>query len=323
MAAKNPTGKAILQASLQLFRQDRQMIWLPVMATVTAVIAFGAVAGPLVLALGYTGYALVLAMACGSVVATAATVIFNVALVFAATDRIEGRTPSIASSMAQAWARRGVIFQWALLSAVVGTAIRLLEERLGLVGRLLGLAGGLAWVVATYLVIPVLAFENLGPIDAVKRSSSILKARFGTVARSGLRFGAIFLGLTIAAMLVLVAGVALIVGRDVHHRGTGGDRRVRGADRHRHVRAGGRDVHAHDPLPLRHRASDSRPGRRRRGRIPLLVTAGVSARPPAFAGALTRAADPNKVGVAEALGLAGDSDPPVTGRMDAGGGMDA
>jgi hypothetical protein len=214
MAAKNPTGKAILQASLHLFRQDRQMIWLPVMATVTAVIAFGAVAGPLVLVLGYTGYALVLAMACGSVVATAATVIFNVALVFAATDRIEGRTPTIASSMTQAWARRGVIFQWALLSAVVGTAIRLLEERLGLVGRLLGLAGGLAWVVATYLVIPVLAFENLGPIDAVKRSSSILKARFGTVARSGLRFGAIFLGFTIAAMLVLGAGVALIAGRD-------------------------------------------------------------------------------------------------------------
>lgn len=213
MAAKNPTGKAILQASLQLFRQDRQMIWLPVMATVTALVAFGVVTGPLVLVLGYTGYALILAIACGSVVATAATVIFNVALVFAANDRIEGRTPTIASSMAQAWERRGVIFEWALLSAVVGTAIRLLEQRLGLVGRILGFAGGLAWIVATYLVIPVLAFENVGPIDAVKRSSSILKARFGTVTRSGLRFGAIFLGLSIAAMLVVVFGVALIGAR--------------------------------------------------------------------------------------------------------------
>jgi hypothetical protein len=213
MAAKNPTGKAILQASLQLFRQDQQMIWLPVMATVSALVAFGVVTGPLVLVLGYTGYALIFAIACGSVVATAATVIFNVALVFAANDRIEGRTPTIASSMAQAWGRRGVIFEWALLSAVVGTAIRLLEERLGLVGRLLGFVGGLAWIVATYLVIPVLAFEDLGPIDAVKRSSAILKARFGTVTRSGLRFGAIFLGLSIAAMLVLVFGVALIAGR--------------------------------------------------------------------------------------------------------------
>ncbi len=212
MAATNPTGKAILRASLQLFRQDRQMIWLPVMATVTALVAFAVITGPLVLALGHTGYVLILAIACGSVVATAATVIFNVALVFAANDRIEGRTPTIGSSMAQAWGRRGVIFEWALLSAVVGAVIRLLEQRLGLVGRILGFAGGLAWVVATYLVVPVLAFEDLGPIDAVKRSSSILKARFGTVTRSGLRFGAIFVGLTIAAMVVLVTGVALAAG---------------------------------------------------------------------------------------------------------------
>ena len=49
MATKNPTGKAILQASLQLFRQDPQMIWLPVMATVTALFAFAIVTGPLVL----------------------------------------------------------------------------------------------------------------------------------------------------------------------------------------------------------------------------------------------------------------------------------
>ena len=63
--------------------------------------------------------------------ATASTVIFNVALVFAATDRIEGRTPTIGGSLARAWGRRSVIFEWALLSAVVGTAIRALEEQAG------------------------------------------------------------------------------------------------------------------------------------------------------------------------------------------------
>src|SRR5271156_5257141 len=100
MAASNPTGKAILRASLGLFRQDRQMIWLPVMATITAVVAFAIIAGPVALALGRNGIALLVALACGSVVATAATVIFNVALVFAATDRIEGRTPTIGGSLA-------------------------------------------------------------------------------------------------------------------------------------------------------------------------------------------------------------------------------
>jgi Family of unknown function (DUF6159) len=213
MAASNPTGGAILRASLQLFRQDKQMIWLPIMATITAVIAFGIIAGPVALALGHNGIAIIVALACGSLVATAATVIFNVALVFAATDRIEGRTPTIGGSLAQAWGRRNVIFSWAILSAVVGTAIRLLEQRLGLVGRLIGFAGGLAWAVATFLVIPVLAFENVGPLEAVKRSSSILKARFGTVARGGLRFGLLFLGLTLAAALVLVIGVVCITQR--------------------------------------------------------------------------------------------------------------
>jgi Family of unknown function (DUF6159) len=211
MATTNPTGKAILRASLALFRQDRQMIWLPIMATITAVIAFAIVAGPIGLALGHNGIGVILALICGSVVATAATVIFNVALVFAATDRIEGRTPTIGGSMAQAWGRRNVIFSWAILSAVVGTAIRLLEQRLGLVGRLIGIAGGLAWAVATFLVIPVLAFENVGPIEAIKRSSHILKARFGTIARGGLRFGLLFLGLSLAALAVLAIGVVAIV----------------------------------------------------------------------------------------------------------------
>lgn len=210
----NPTGKAILRASLALFRQDRQMIWLPVMATVTSLIVFALISLPLALVLGHSRFAILLAVACGTLLATAGTVIFNVALVFAATDRIEGRTPTIGRSLTLAWGRRSVIFRWAVLSAVVGTAIRLLEERLGVLGRVLGFVGGLAWVVATFLVVPVLAFEDVGPIEAVKRSSSILKARFGTIARGGLRFGLLFAGLSIAALVVLFAGVALAAARE-------------------------------------------------------------------------------------------------------------
>ena len=103
MAGSNPTGKAILRASLDLFRQDRQMIWLPVMATITAVIAFAIIAGPIGLAFGRNGIGIIIALACGSVVATAATVIFQVALVFAAPiGSRAGRPPS-----AGRWPRPG------------------------------------------------------------------------------------------------------------------------------------------------------------------------------------------------------------------------
>jgi hypothetical protein len=104
-----------------------------------------------------------------------------------------------------------VIAEWALLATVVGTAIRAVENRLGLVGRILGVAGGLAWAVATFLVVPVLAFEDVGPVEALKRSSSLLKARFGTVARSGLRFGLLFAGLSLAAVAVVALGVVVSV----------------------------------------------------------------------------------------------------------------
>jgi hypothetical protein len=65
MAGSNPTGKAILRSSLRLFRQDRQMIWLPVMATITGLIAFAIVAGPVALALGHNGIAFLVASRAG------------------------------------------------------------------------------------------------------------------------------------------------------------------------------------------------------------------------------------------------------------------
>lgn len=206
MAPRNPTGRAILQASLDLFRQDRQMIWLPVMAAATALVAFAAITAPVTLVVGHSAPVVLIAFACATFVASAATVIFNVALCFAAADRIEGRTPTVRGALSQAWGRKRVILEWAVLATVVGTAIRALEQRFGLVGRIIGLGAGLAWAVATFLVVPVLAFEDVGPIQAVKRSSAIFKARFGTVARGGLRFGLRFLGLSLVALAVMALG---------------------------------------------------------------------------------------------------------------------
>ena len=263
----NPNGKAVLRASLELFRQDRQMIWLPIMATVTAVIAFAVVTVPITLAVGRTGLAVILALACGSVVATSATVIFNVALVFAATDRIEGRTPTVRRSLAQAWQRKGVIFRWAVLSAIVGTAIRLLEQRLGLVGRLIGLAGGLAWVVATFLVIPVLAYEDVGPLEALKRSSSISQK----LLRHDRSRGA-------ALRVPFLRSLTQRGRRDCrrHHRhgrtrGRSGDRSGRRGGRaprrHFSVRGGSRDVYADHPVSLRDTSGHPRPRGRRLERV--------------------------------------------------------
>ncbi len=211
--AQNPTGKALLRASLDLFRKDPQMVWLPVFAAVAATIAFAAVATPIVASLGVHGLPLLLAFGAGGIASTSAALVFQVALVFAATDRIEGRTPTVRSALAQAWGRRVAILKWAVLSAAVGTVLRLVESRFGgLFGSVLRFTGALAWGVATFFVVPVLAFEDIGPVAAVARSSSLLKSRFGVVGRGGLRFGLLFGAWALAAGSVLLIGLALAPG---------------------------------------------------------------------------------------------------------------
>jgi hypothetical protein len=207
-----PTGKQLLRASLALFRQNRGMIWLPVLSGVASAVAFlaisGVVAAPLWEAYGASPLD-VLYLFPGMMASTFVGVYFNVALVFAANEQIEGRKITVGDALGMAWSRRRVVFSWALLSAVVGLVIQLVESRLGLFGRLLGILGGLAWAVATFLVVPVLAFEDVGPIEALKQSSHLIKTTFGTIARGALRFGMLFLGWILLAAAVIVAGVVV------------------------------------------------------------------------------------------------------------------
>jgi len=71
------------------------------------------------------------------------------------------------------------ILAWSLFAAAVGTFLSAIEQRLGWVGKFIIRFVGLAWAVATYFVVPVLAAEGTGPIEAVRRSVGLLKKNWG------------------------------------------------------------------------------------------------------------------------------------------------
>jgi hypothetical protein len=106
-------------------------------------------------------------------------IFFNTALVGAALDRLEGRDPTLRSALALAFRRIGPIFGYAIVSATVGVVLRFIGERLGFIGRLIEFGGGLAWTVMTFLVVPVLAAEGVGPVEAVERSTGLLRKTWG------------------------------------------------------------------------------------------------------------------------------------------------
>ncbi|MCU1600404.1 MAG: hypothetical protein JWO22_1113 [Frankiales bacterium] len=211
--AAAPTGKELLRSTWSLLRQDRELLWLPVLATISALVAAIVLFVPgfaLGYGLGNQDAGVVVGGALAAVASTAVAIYFQAALVIGANQRADGGDPTLRSVLAAAWALRVRILKWALLAATVGAVIRAAEQRLGLIGKLLGFLGGVAWAIATFLVVPVLVSEDLGPIDAVKRSSQVLKSTWGTSVRSTLRFGLIQLVALVPALVAVFAGAAVI-----------------------------------------------------------------------------------------------------------------
>jgi hypothetical protein len=133
------------------------------------------------------------------------TVIFfsNTALVGAAMIRLRGGDPTVNDGLRIASSRFGAILGYALISATVGMILRAIAQRGGL-GRLISGLFGLVWNVATFLVVPVLAIENVGPIDAVKRSVALLKQTWGEQIAGNLGLGTFFGLVTIGLILLAI-----------------------------------------------------------------------------------------------------------------------
>ncbi|HEY8715272.1 MAG TPA: DUF6159 family protein [Candidatus Acidoferrum sp.] len=133
---------------------------------------------------------------------------FNVALVSIASKILNGGTATLSDGLQAAWERKWGIFQWALLSATVGVFLRALEERLGFFGRLAVSLFGAAWSLASYFVVPVLAAEDVGPVEALYNSASLISKTWGEEVAGSFSFGLIFI-------LVGLPGLAipLVLGR--------------------------------------------------------------------------------------------------------------
>jgi len=131
---------------------------------------------------------------------------FNTALVGAALIRLDGGDPTLRDGFRIAFSHLPQIIVYALIAATVGMILRWISERAGIIGQIVAGIIGFAWSVATFLVVPVLVVEKVGPIAAIKRSASLLRQTWGEQLIGNFGLGIVF-GLLI--ILVLLAGGAL------------------------------------------------------------------------------------------------------------------
>jgi hypothetical protein len=131
-------------------------------------------------------------------------VFFNSALIRCAMIRFQGGDATLADGIGAAMTRLPQIAAWAFVSATVGLILKSIESRSEALGRFVTSIVGAGWAIATFFVVPVLVVEGVGPIEAIKRSCSILKRSWGEslVAQFG-----IGLCVTIATLLACIPGV--------------------------------------------------------------------------------------------------------------------
>lgn len=131
-------------------------------------------------------------------------IFFNSALIASVLKVMDGGQPTVGDGLRAAWARLPQIFGWALMASTIGFILRMIEQRVGFVGRIVVWFLGMAWSVTSFLVVPVLVAEGRGPLEAYRESVDLFKRSWGEQLIGNVSFGLIFF-LAFVPMAVLLA----------------------------------------------------------------------------------------------------------------------
>jgi hypothetical protein len=204
-------GWRLAKTSLGVVRSDPALVVLVVIGLVVAAL----VALPALLAAAFVSEGdepSVLAwilLGVGLYLGYAVTIFFGVAVVHAAGRVLDGEDATVGEAIGFAFRRLGPILGWALVGAVVQVLFALLRSRGGLAGAILAGVGAAAWGLVTFLAVPVIAFEGLGPFATLKRSASLFRERWGEQITGSIGIGLVFFLLSLPGILLAVIGFAV------------------------------------------------------------------------------------------------------------------
>jgi riboflavin transporter FmnP len=180
------TGWRLAKASWRVLVRDQSLLFFPVLSFLSGAVALGVFLVPGVMAgtRADSNGVVIFYGVIGAYAATFCSIYFNVALAGAAHRSMAGHDTTVRQGLAVANERKWVIASWALVQLIVGLALNALQSNddsivVRVVSRLVTALLGTAWGIATFLIVPVLAFEGLDPGAAFKRSLKLVRARWG------------------------------------------------------------------------------------------------------------------------------------------------
>jgi len=131
-------------------------------------------------------------------------VFFNMALIHCTRLYFKGEEATVDKGLRFSFSRIGAIFSWALFAGTVGAILKLIQEESGIIGKIITGIIGIVWSIATFFVVPVIAYENLGPIAAFKRSAQMMKQKWGESLGATFSFALIYIIAILLATVIFV-----------------------------------------------------------------------------------------------------------------------
>lgn len=205
-------GIELVKASFGVLRADKELLIFPVISGIALFLVSIGFLIPMFVAgiidrdgIGPVGYIVLFFY---YLVTYTIGIFASTAVVGAAMMRLKGQDPTVQDGINIAKSHFADILGYAAISAVVGMILRAIEERSGLIGDIVVGIIGAVWSIATFLVVPVMIVEGLGPVEAIKRSASLLKQTWGEQIVGNFSIGIVFM---LLFMTVLIPGIILLM----------------------------------------------------------------------------------------------------------------
>ncbi|MFQ5558202.1 MAG: DUF6159 family protein [Acidimicrobiales bacterium] len=212
----------LAKTSWAVLKKDRELLWFPVLSFLASIVVIVVIASPVIAMIDTTttaggeettvSPAVAVLGVLGALALSVVSVFFNGALVAGAHERLRGGDPTVRSALSRAFSRIPGLVPWALLTATVGLILQALRERAGGLARFVVSLVGTAWDVATFLVVPAVIVDELGAVEGLKRSGSLLKRTWGENLAARVGFGLLGIVAVIPAVLLVLVAVATGVG---------------------------------------------------------------------------------------------------------------
>jgi hypothetical protein len=203
LSSRLGNGWTIAMSSFEVLKKNKQLIVLPILSGISMTLILGSFVLVFFLS-GETdfleqlpnhyGQAPAIALLFGFYLVNYFIIIFfNIALIHCTKRYLEGGEVNINEGLLFSVSRLGAIFSWAIVAATVGTILKVVQDNLGSIGKILISLIGVAWSILTFFVLPVIAYENVTPFQAIARSKDIVRQKWGEGLGAGFSFGLVYL----------------------------------------------------------------------------------------------------------------------------------